>query len=266
MEGELSQALKVMKREGNTLSPIMRNAWDGENLKTMVKHSPLKATNPHISVLGHITSTELLRHLTETEMANGLANRFLWAKVKRVKSLPFGGEWYTVDVSPVTATLHSALRTFQGKDLRLDFADEDARELWVEAYGILTGDRPGMFGAITARAEAQTLRLALLYAVADGSSMIRTAHIESALAVWGYCEDSARAIFGNSTGDPDADKVLEHLRDGELTRDEIRDTFSRNRSSEEIDRIKDFLLDVGRITVTRERRDAKKPTEVWRAS
>ena len=27
-EGELSQALKVMKREGNTLSPVLRNAWD----------------------------------------------------------------------------------------------------------------------------------------------------------------------------------------------------------------------------------------------
>jgi hypothetical protein len=199
-------------------------------------------------------------------MANGLANRFLWAKVKQAKSLPFGGEWYTVGVSPVTAALHSALRTFGGKDLRLDFADGDARELWVEAYGVLTEDRPGMFGAITARAEAQTLRLALLYAVAGGSNTIQTAHIESALAVWGYCEDSAGSIFGNATGNPDADKVLEHLRDGELTRDEIRDIFSRNWSSDEIDRIKDFLLDAERITVTRERRDAKKPTEVWRAS
>lgn len=47
-EGELSQALKVMKRDGNTLSPVLRNAWDGKTLKTMVKHSPLRATSPHV--------------------------------------------------------------------------------------------------------------------------------------------------------------------------------------------------------------------------
>jgi hypothetical protein len=29
-----------MKREGNTLSPMLRNAWHGKTLKTMVKHSP----------------------------------------------------------------------------------------------------------------------------------------------------------------------------------------------------------------------------------
>ena len=53
----------------------------------------------------------------------------------------------------------------------------------VEAYDALTEDRPGMFGAVTARAEAQTLRLAMLYALADCSYEIRRTHVESALAV-----------------------------------------------------------------------------------
>jgi hypothetical protein len=35
---------------------------------------------------------------------------------------------------------------------------EDAKGLWVEAYEVLTEDRAGLFGAVTARAEAQTLR------------------------------------------------------------------------------------------------------------
>lgn len=82
MEGELSQTLKVIKREGNTLSPVLRNAWDGEGLRTMVKNSPHRATDPHISILGHVTREELVRHLTETEMANGLAN------LRRVRLLP----------------------------------------------------------------------------------------------------------------------------------------------------------------------------------
>ena len=37
--------------------------------------SPAKATDAHISVIGHITTDELRRSLTRTEAANGFANR-----------------------------------------------------------------------------------------------------------------------------------------------------------------------------------------------
>ena len=266
-EGELSQALKVMKREGNTLSPVLRNAWDGKTLKTMVKHSPLRATNPHVCILGHITTGELVKHLTETEMANGLANRFVWMLVKRSKRLPFGGEWHTVNLRPISRAIVGALEFATGEH-RMGWAD-DARPLWVEAYDALTEDRPGMFGAVTARAEAQTLRLAMLYALADCSYEIRRTHVESALAVWEYAEESARYIFGDAIGDADADKVLEELKAREegMTRTEIRDLFGRNRSGEELDRIMEVLAEAGRIRVTRHRENgSKKPVERWHAA
>jgi Protein of unknown function (DUF3987)/Toprim domain len=266
-EGELSQALKVMKREGNTLSPVLRNAWDGKTLKTMVKHSPLRATNPHVCILGHITTGELVKHLTETEMANGLANRFVWMLVKRSKRLPFGGEWHTVNLQPISREIVGALEFATG-ERRMGWAD-DARPLWVEAYDALTEDRPGMFGAVTARAEAQTLRLAMLYALADCSYVIRRTHVESALAVWEYAEESARYIFGDAIGDADADKVLEELKACEegMTRTEIRDLFGRNRSGEELDRIMEVLAEVGRIRVTKHRENgSKKPVERWHAA
>jgi DNA replicative helicase MCM subunit Mcm2 (Cdc46/Mcm family) len=154
---------------------------------------------------------------------------------------------------------------FGNRSLRMDWAG-DARELWCEAYEILTADRPGMFGAVTARAEAQTLRLSMLYALADYSDEIHEEHVQSALAVWEYCEESARVIFGDTGGDPDADKVLAELNEGPdgLTRTEIRDIFSRNKGTEELDRIRDTLVTAGRIT--RETRgDDRKSHEVWRA-
>jgi hypothetical protein len=267
MEGELSQVLKVIKRDGNTLSPVLRNAWDGKNLKTMVKHSPLKATGPHVSILGHITRGELVRHLTETEIANGLANRYLWLLVRRSKRLPFGGEWHTVNLQPISREIVGALE-YTNRTVRMRWA-KDARPLWAEAYEALTEDRPGMLGAVTARAEAQTLRLAMLYALADCSDELRRTHIESALAVWEYAEESARYIFGDAIGDPDADKVLETLKecaDG-LTRTEVRDLFGRNRSGEELDRILKVLADAGRVRVTRHREGgSKKPVERWHAA
>jgi hypothetical protein len=43
-EPEFAGALSAMERHGNTLSPVIRNAWDGQVLQTLTKTSPLKAT------------------------------------------------------------------------------------------------------------------------------------------------------------------------------------------------------------------------------
>ena len=55
-ETEFSGALKVMMWDGNTLSPVLRDAWDGKPvLGTLTKASPTRATNAHVSVIGHST-------------------------------------------------------------------------------------------------------------------------------------------------------------------------------------------------------------------
>ena len=87
VEEEFSQALKVMSREGNILSPIIRQAWDHGNLRSLTKNDPNRATGAHISIIAHITRGELLRHLGETEQTNGFANRFCWLLVARSKEI-----------------------------------------------------------------------------------------------------------------------------------------------------------------------------------
>jgi hypothetical protein len=265
-EGELSQGLQSIKRDGNSLSPILRNLWDGKNVRTLVKHSPLKSTNPHVSILGHITRSELMRDISETEMANGLANRFLWLRVKRSKSLPFGGEWHKVDLAPLSRQIVSALE-FANRPLRMTWAN-DARDLWMQAYEMLSEEREGLFGAVTARAEAQALRLAMLYAIADLSEEMRFSHVESALAVWEYADKSARAIFGEALGDRDADKALSAIKaSGSLTRTEVSALFGRNKSRQELDRIRDALLRAKRIRLTFEKvAGTDKPVERWHAA
>jgi len=71
VEEEFAQALKVMAREGNILSPTLRDAWDGNRLAPMTKNSPLQATGAHVSIIAHITRDELLRYFTSTEQSNG---------------------------------------------------------------------------------------------------------------------------------------------------------------------------------------------------
>jgi hypothetical protein len=88
---EFAGALRVMERAGNTLSPVLRDAWGTSKLQTLTKNSPIKATDSHISIIAHVTDDELRAVLTRIEMANGFANRFLFARVRRSKLLPHGG-------------------------------------------------------------------------------------------------------------------------------------------------------------------------------
>lgn len=248
LEAELASALKVMKREGNTLSPAIRQAWDDSALQTLTKNSPAKATGAHISIIGHITRAELLRHLTETEAANGFANRFVWLCVRRSKVLPFGGEWHTVDAAPLTRRLDSALK-FGKAPVEITWG-KSAREAWREVYGPLSEGKPGLFGAIVGRSEAQVMRLAAIYAVMDESHEIEYEHLLAALALWEYAEASARYIFGDATGDPVADQIAEALNaagDEGMTRTDISHLFGRNKSADHISKALSLLLHIRRV-------------------
>jgi hypothetical protein len=263
VEPEFSSTLKMMARDGNTLSPVVRQSWDGDLLQVMTRNSPSKATGSHVSILGHITREELLRHLNETETANGFANRFLWLMVRRSKELPFGGSWDAVDRGPLVEHMKTAL-AFGSKAVEIEWG-ESAREGWRAVYGELSEGRPGLFGAVIGRAEAQVTRLAALYTVLDRSHLIERQHLKAALALWWYAEESARYIFGDATGDAVADDILRALQGAGgkgITRTEIRDLFGRNKKSERVNQALALLLSAGRIR-REEERTGGRPVERW---
>jgi hypothetical protein len=210
VEAEFARVLGVAAREGNTLSAVLRQAWDDGRLRTMTRKDPLRASGAHISIIGHITGEELLRRLGDTEIANGFANRFLLALVRRSKKLPEGGQLDPAALDEIAADVMDALT--RARRVGVLRRSQPARELWATAYEGFGDGAAGLAGALTARPEAQTLRLSVAYALLDGSAVIKPAHIEAALAVWRYCEASATAIFGSLLGDPIADRLLEALR------------------------------------------------------
>jgi len=263
VEAEFAQVMKVLAREGNTLSPVVRNAWDGKRLQTISRNSPLRASDAHIGIIGHITKDELLRYLAATELANGFFNRFVAIAVQRSKLLPLGGQLSGQDLDHVRERAACALRRVR-TDARMSFTGA-ARERWIAAYSALSVERPGMHGAATARAEAHTARLALIYALLDASAQIDLEHLEAGLAVWTYAEASSAWIFGDSLGDPTADDIwtLAKNRPDGISRTEVRDLFSRNKKAREIDRALGALEDAGRLQ-RRANCDARgRPAEVW---
>jgi DNA replicative helicase MCM subunit Mcm2 (Cdc46/Mcm family) len=167
-------------------------------------------------------------------MANGFANRILFCLVRRSKELPFGGHVDDATVERIAERFKRAVE-FAKKAGRVVMTDS-AAQAWAEAYGELSAERPGLLGAVTARAEAQVIRLSLIFALLDGKDLIDTAHLGAAMAVWSYCDQSAYLIFGDNLGDPVADDILSALRrssDG-MTRTTISHLFGRHRTSDQI--------------------------------
>jgi Protein of unknown function (DUF3987) len=267
LEGEFAQALKVMARPGNTLSPAMRNLWDHGKAGSLTKNDRTKCTDAHVSIIGHIVRDELRREMTATEMANGFANRFLFVCAKRSKMLPEGG---SVDDGALdilafrfAQLVSEATRIGKGGPM---VRDAEARQLWHEVYPRLSEGRPGMLGAVTARSEAIVMRVATIYAVLDGRTCIGLKHLRAALAVWRYCEDSARYVFGDAVGDPVADELLEALRSRPegMSRTEIRDLFGRHRSGAAIEAALAILAGMGAAT-SRTQQTSGRPVERWYA-
>ena len=265
IEAEFASTLRVMNRETNTLSPVIRNAWDGGNLRILTKNSPARATGAHIGIIGHISKGELLQHLTRTEMGNGFGNRFLWLCVKRSKCLPEGGNISGVNFGPFLQELGRVVNRGQvTPEIR---RDSEARDLWAEVYPELSSGKPGLLGAMIARSEAQAMRLACLYAALDGSMLVTIDHLRAALALWQYCEDSARYVFGSALGHPLADKILSMLKGytAGLTRTELHEHLGRHKSAAQIDQAINMLL--AQVLISVERSSTKgRPVDVYRSA
>lgn len=265
MESELAQLFKVMMREGNILSPIIRNVWDSGNLSTMTKKDPATATNAHIGIIGHITSTELQRLLNETEAANGFGNRFLWICTKRSKLLPDGGNLSDYALGPLMVKVCEALR--HARDIEDMTRDAGASALWREKYAELSKDQHGLSGSLCTRAEAQVLRLSCLYALLDRSATITKAHLEAAMALWDYAEASVRYLFGESLGDPMADEILGLLRQRPegISRTDLSNNFGRHRKGGEIGATLRRLQDQG-LAYSIPKETGGRPVEMWLAT
>lgn len=265
-EREFVSVLTVVKREGNILSRVIRDAYDRGNLATMTKNSPARATGAHISIVGHITPQELTQSMDSVSISNGFANRFVFFCVRRSKSLPHGGRLSEDEIQRMGIKLKAALDA--GRRIEQVEMSPAAYALWPAIYEDLARERPGMLASLASRAHPHTLRLALIYALLDRSPRIDVQHLKAASAVWEFGEASAKYAFGDATGNRLADEALRALRrtpEG-LSRTGFRDLFGRNRSTNEIT---EALADLAaakladKQTVTG---NGGRPTEMWFAT
>lgn len=266
VETEFASVLKNAGRQGNIVTNILREAWDSGSLSTLTKNEPQKATGAHLSVIGHVTHEDLRQHLSATDAANGFGNRILWICSERSKFLPEGSSLAPDLLADFGARLEKAVEfAMSVGEVKRDAA---ATQLWAQMYRELGAERSGLYGAVTSRAEPQVMRLACIYALLDESGVITPEHLTAANAVWSYADESARTLFGKSTGDDLADRVLAALLEAGsagLTKSELlKEVFRNNKRAADIDAALRLLERAGSARRERQQR-AGRSVDVWLA-
>ncbi len=252
-EPEYVRVLKVCGRDSSTLSAILRDAWDRGDLRVMTRKDPLRATGAHVGMLAHVTADELRRSLLESDAANGFGNRFVFVAARRSKRLPAGGNLDDSEVHLLGKKVAAALTA--ARPLGILRRSAAAAALWEEIYNAISDEADGMVGALTARAEAQMLRLSVVYALLDGSRTIEVPHIRAASAMWNYSAATLAYVFGDALGDEVADRLLGALRQaGEegLDRQAQRDVFGRHVPAARLALAREALERKGLVVTTTE--------------
>lgn len=253
MESEFGRLLTVMNREGSTLSPVVRDAWDGVPMGRFLAREQSLVTYHHVGIVAHITPVELRAKLNGTDAANGFGNRFLWFGVRRTRLVPFPKSPGSI-ITPYVTDLRRALVAAQAPgEVTWSTA---AADRWEWLYATLTS-RPmhGITGAMAARAEAQITRLALLYALLDNERQIDTVHLEAAEAIWAFNERTVAYLFGASTGNRDADMLRDYLADGPLDWEAAKKAVGVRRAADLREAV-ELLSSLGAVEVVAEGRNS----------
>ena len=258
IESEFANVLHQAKRDGNTLSAALRDSWDGVSIRPATKTSRLWASDPHISLTGNITPSELLGLMESRELSNGFANRFLifWAERERIEPFPMPTPRAVVaDLAERTKKVirfategYPASRDSRPMELSADARTEYARLYRGELSMLVDGEK---VAALLERRAPMLLRLAMIFALTDRTLTIEIHHIRAALAWVRFHRDSVRFIFNDAAGElaareatDGAAKILEYLRQhGRSSRAELsKKCFSGHLSAKRIDEALDSLL------------------------
>lgn len=258
VESEFSNVLQQSKRDGNTLSAALRDAWDGVSLKPATKTNRQWASYPHIALSGAVTPSELRALMASRELTNGFANRFLLIWAERVKVLPFPKATPQDEVDNLAAKTREVLQfagaeRFVDRDVhRMELTPAAARRYAGLYLGELDDQSAGeLVNALLERRAPVLLRLAMLFALTDLTFEIDVCHIDAALAWIRYWVESVKFVFasavdeaGTAQTNGDAEKIVAHLTArGKTTRSQLTvECFQGHAPKTRIDAALDELL------------------------
>jgi hypothetical protein len=244
IETEYANLMTRSARSGS-LSGVLRQAWDGDDLKTRVKRNSMTATRPHIAVLGHISPGEFRDMMRAKELAGGSYNRYLILHVHQVQSLPDGGMVDEKELKACARELAINAAHVRGEGDTLIVRTKDAGDYWKDyLYQLIQDENPEdeTLAQFTARRAPYTLRLAALYAIADGRQQIGVKDLKAANALFKYSMESTlytlKQSYARNEAPPASNplaRALYEAGDDGLSISEIRDIVGKGKPRPEID-------------------------------
>ena len=216
VEPEFANVLAQVLRDGNTLSATVRNLFDGRDIEPLTKASPVRASRPHVVLIGHITGFELRAKSTSNDAANGLLNRFMVMHVQRPKLVPLPRSTPEDMLNNLAGRVAEAIDFATGGNPQahncLEVSmDAAAEALWSEHYSEVSRDRAGKAGSLTARSEMYGRMLAMVFALLDGRSTIAPTDIRIALAWVAYWHQSITYVFLTTDDDGELSPLCQEL-------------------------------------------------------
>jgi putative DNA primase/helicase len=227
VESEFANVLNQSKRDGNTLSAAIRDAFDGAPLKPAIKTDSMGVAAPHVGIMANITPGELRFAASQNEVGNGFLNRFMMIYAARTRLIAWPKptdrrfvEAYAVKVEEVVKFARGQYPdTSNSREMQMT---DGAIVTYTEAYerGFLNQrEVTGTIEALLERRPAYVVRLAMLFALTDKSLEIEDKHIRVALAWMQYVTESVRFIYSDGsqvrqqhTLDTNGGKIVEFLR------------------------------------------------------
>jgi hypothetical protein len=241
LEEEYANNLASRGREGSTLDPKMRLAFDGGQLSNR-KVGDSKVVDPPywLPALIGITPKELRNMIGLSAMTNGSANRWLYLPVvkRKAPALNTPPEF----TEETRQELDKARDSYKLQPPTLS-VDPAVRDRLSEYADFLPTVSYGLASDLTRRYQVIALRIALIHALADRSSTVESKHLDRALALTEYARQGIGWVFGDTIGDAYANLLYRQLvEEGELTQNRItrgviRDPIKRQAAVDELLRI-----------------------------
>jgi hypothetical protein len=218
----------------------------------------LRATAPHIGFIGHITPEDLHSALAQEDgdRTGGFYNRFILLPAKRVRTLPFGGKPPACD--GIVAQVRDALKALgppvpASDPITLEWAD-DAMTAWESFYIAAKSAHPFLSGldGFHDRLAPQVMRVAMLFAVIDGSPEIHRQHLVAAKALCLHALDASRDLLAEcDRGHERPGRLVDRVRaamksaDGDFTKTDVWNRIGRHAKSVALDTAIDMLVSEG---------------------
>lgn len=240
-EEEYATLLAARGRDGSTLDPKMRQAFDGGPLSNRRSSETKTVLPPYwLPALIGITPAELRERLEPAALQSGSANRWIYLPVVR-------REIVALNTAPAFADEHRAaiVEAHRATLKRTPILDVDpgVTRLLAEYADFLPRHSVGVARDLTRRLQIIAFRIALVHALVERSSTVTVGYVHRALALTEYARRGIGWIFGDTIGNPDADLLFRHLvavgrlTKSAITREIIRDPIRRQKAIDELLRL-----------------------------